>query len=181
MIFVFAMFNHFSVLQPLCLGGLVSYFVPGQTSISLQQAYMYATGIVLASLAMVVSFHPFILWVLKIGGKYRLGCGGLIYKKTLKLSKASIEDGLNGKVINILSNDLAKFDIGLAFLHDVWKGPLEAFILGYFIYLEIGISGLIGMMFLTSFVPLQGKIECLYFHCFIFIDLKQLKQILIYV
>lgn len=144
------------MVQPLYLGGLVSYFVPGQTEITKSDAYWYATGIVLSSFLMIVSFHPFILWVFRVAAKYRLGCSGLIYQKTLKLSRSSIEDGLNGKVINILSNDLAKFDIGLAFLHDVWKGPLETIVFAYFIYLELGISGLFGVAFLTSFVPLQG-------------------------
>lgn len=134
----------------------MSFFVPGQTVISKNDAYWYAFGIVMSSALMIVSFHPFILWVFQIAAKYRLGCSGLIYKKTLALSKSSIEEGLNGKVINLLSNDLAKFDIGLAFLHDVWKGPLEAVVFGIFIYFEIGISAIIGMAFLASFVPLQG-------------------------
>lgn len=143
-------------MQPLCLGGLVSYFVPGQTEFTKNDAYWYASGIVISSFLMVASFHPFILWVFRIAAKYRLGCTGLIYQKTLKLTKSTIEDGLNGKVINIMSNDLAKFDTGLAFLHDIWKGPLETIIFAYFIYLELDIFGLVGVAFLVLFVPLQG-------------------------
>lgn len=146
-----------SVMQPLCLGGLVSYFVPGQTELTKSDAYWYATGIVMCALLMVVSFHPFILWVFRISAKLRLGCSGLIYQKTLKLSKSSIEDGLNGKVINILSTDLAKFDTGLAFAHDIWKGPMETIVFAYFIYLELDIFGMVGVAFLTCFVPLQGE------------------------
>lgn len=71
--------------------------------------------------------------------------------------KSSAEEGQNGKIINLLSNDLAKFDIGLAFLHDVWKGPLEALTFFVVIYMEIGMSAVAGMAFLASFIPLQGK------------------------
>lgn len=74
----------------------------------------------------------------------------------MRLSKASVYEGLNGKVINLMSNDLTRFDLALAFMHDVWKGPIEAILFSYFIYVEIGISAVIGMAFLLSFIPLQG-------------------------
>lgn len=55
-----------------------------------------------------------------------------------------------------MSNDVGKFDIALAFLHDLWKGPLELFLLGYFIYREIGVAGILGLGFMLSFIPLQA-------------------------
>jgi hypothetical protein len=66
---------------------------------------------------------------------------------------------LHGKVINLLSNDFAKFDLALAFLHDLWKGPFETILLGFLIYREVGISGVIGIVFILSFIPIQ----CEYF------------------
>lgn len=72
------------------------------------------------------------------------------------MSKSAVYEGLNGKLINIMSNDLAKFELALAFLHDIWKGPMQAILFTYFIYREIGISAIIGVAFLASFVPLQG-------------------------
>ncbi len=65
-------------------------------------------------------------------------------------------DGLNGKVINLIANDMSRFELALAFLHDVWKGPVEALLFGYFIYQQIGVAGVIGMAFLLSFIPIQG-------------------------
>jgi ATP-binding cassette, subfamily C (CFTR/MRP), member 4 len=78
--------------------------------------------------------------------------------QALRLSKSVSNDGVGGKIVNLLSNDVGRFDIALAFLHDLWKGPLEALLLGYFIYREIGVAGIIGMAFLLSFIPLQGKV-----------------------
>lgn len=69
------------ILQPLCLGGLVSYFAPGQTHISKNDAYLYAGGIVFASGASILTFHPFILYLFEMGAKVRIGCSGLIYRK----------------------------------------------------------------------------------------------------
>lgn len=55
-----------------------------------------------------------------------------------------------------MSNDVAKFDTAVGFVQDIWKGPIELLVLGFFIYREIGFAGLIGIAFLLSFIPLQG-------------------------
>lgn len=73
------------------------------------------------------------------------------------MTKSAQVDGLHGRVINLLSNDFGKFDIALAFLHDLWKGPFETILLGYLAYREIGVSGIIGIVFILSFIPIQCK------------------------
>lgn len=75
----------------------------------------------------------------------------------MSLPKCASYSGLNGQVINMLTADVQRFDLAIAFLHDTWKGPLEVIIFGYFIYQEIGVATIIGMVFLLSFIPLQGK------------------------
>lgn len=52
---------------------------------------------------------------------------------------------------------MVRFELAMAFLHDVWKGPIEAILIGYFIYQQIGIAGVIGMSFLLPFIPIQSK------------------------
>lgn len=105
---------------------------------------------------MTLIFHPFTLYMSKIACNVRVGCSGLIYQKTLRLSKASTEEGQNGKIINMLSNDLAKFELGLQLVHDVWRGPLEALAFFIVIYTEIGVAAVVGMGCLAGFIPLQG-------------------------
>lgn len=75
------------------------------------------------------------------------------------MSKSSQVDGLHGRVINLMSNDFGKFDIALCFIHDLWKGPLETILLGYLAYREIGVSGIIGILFILSFIPIQCKFD----------------------
>uniref|UniRef100_A0A182MWL7 Uncharacterized protein n=1 Tax=Anopheles culicifacies TaxID=139723 RepID=A0A182MWL7_9DIPT len=153
------------ILQPQCLGGLVSYFAPGQKDISKEEAYYYALGIILCSLVPVAIFHHFILYIFQIGMKIRVACCSLLYKKALRITKAAGTDGMTGQVINLMSNDVAKFDTATGFVHDIWKGLIELLVLGFFIYKQIGISGLFGIAFLLSFIPLQawlGKKAALY-------------------
>ncbi|XP_016982738.1 probable multidrug resistance-associated protein lethal(2)03659 [Drosophila rhopaloa] len=143
-------------LMPLFLGGLVGYFATNQTDISEQSAYLYAMGIVICMLVPVITFHPFIFYIFQVGTKLRLALSGLIYRKCLQVSKSSSNDGLRGRAINILSNDLGRFDVALCFLHDTWKGPMESILIGFLMYREIGISAVIGVSFMLSFIPLQA-------------------------
>ncbi|EDW98328.1 probable multidrug resistance-associated protein lethal(2)03659 [Drosophila yakuba] len=143
-------------LMPLFLGGLVGYFATNQTDISEKTAYLYAMGIVICMLVPVITFHPFIFYIFQVGTKLRLALSGLIYRKCLQVSKSSSNDGLRGRAINILSNDLGRFDVALCFLHDTWKGPMESILIGFLMYREIGISAVIGVSFMLSFIPLQA-------------------------
>lgn len=136
----------------------MSYFAPGQTELTKEDAYLYALGIIVSSAVTIFTFHPLILYIFEIGTSMRIGCSGLIYEKAMSLPKSAVSAGLNGKVINLLSNDLARFEIALAFVHDIWKGPMEALLFTYFIYQEIGIGAIVGIAFLLSFIPLQAYI-----------------------
>jgi ATP-binding cassette, subfamily C (CFTR/MRP), member 4 len=65
--------------QPLFLGALLSYFA--DPSISRETAYLYASGIVLCSLIPVITFHPFIYYIMETGLKIRIGASRLVYDK----------------------------------------------------------------------------------------------------
>lgn len=65
-------------------------------------------------------------------------------------------EGLNGRVINLLSFDMNRFNNIMTFLRYLWKGPVEIIVFGYFIYGEIGYYGFIGVGFILCFVPIQG-------------------------
>lgn len=143
-------------MQPLCLGGLVVYFVADQTEYTQTDAYLFCAGIVMTTISVIVTFHPLIMWLSERSAVIRLGCSGLVYGKILRLPRSAVSDGLHGRMVNLLSSDVARFELALLLLHDVWKGPMETILFGFFIYREIGVSAVIGVGFLLSFVPLQA-------------------------
>lgn len=65
--------------QPLFLGALLSYFVDPE--VTKFHAYMYAIGIVMGSLIPVLTFHPFIYYIMEHGMKLRIGSSRLVYDK----------------------------------------------------------------------------------------------------
>ncbi|KAM7356664.1 uncharacterized protein ACRADG_002316 [Cochliomyia hominivorax] len=142
-------------LQPLFLGGLVSFFAAGQTTVSEKEAFFYAAGIVSCSLLLVGSLQPYLFYAFKTSTRIRVAISGLIYQKCLQISKNSCDDGLRGRAINILANDLSMFDSALCFIQDWWKGPTESLIIGYLMYREIGWAAVIGISFMLAFIPLQ--------------------------
>uniref|UniRef100_A0A182MB86 Uncharacterized protein n=1 Tax=Anopheles culicifacies TaxID=139723 RepID=A0A182MB86_9DIPT len=106
---------------------------------------------VLAPLAI---FHCYQLYLLQVGMKIRIGSCALIYRKILSLSNTT--DGLSGTVINLMANDVSRFDYAVIFFHDLWKGPVELVIVAVLVYREIGPAGLIGIGFLLLFIPIQA-------------------------
>lgn len=84
--------------QPLFLGALLSYFV--DPDISRDSAYLYATGIVVCSLIPVLTFHPFIYFIMEHGMKLRIGSSRLVYDKVRSMLLRGTHEEPN--IINIL-------------------------------------------------------------------------------
>lgn len=144
-----------SAFQPLFLGGLISYFADGQTTITKESAYLYAMGIVLCSLITSLLFHPFMFFVFAVGSRIRIACAGLIYRKCLGAA-VNAGEGLGALAISVMSIDLSQFDLTFYFFHDLWKGPVEACLFGYIMYTQVGWTALIGIAFILLLIPLQA-------------------------
>lgn len=139
------------------LGQLISFYTPEQTEITKEQAYWYAAGVVVCSLVNILSTHPYMMGVLHLGMKMRIGCCSLIYRKSLKLSKTALGQTTVGQVVNLLSNDVNRFDLAVIFAHQLWVGPIETVICTYFMYLQVGPSAAVGVFLLIMFIPMQSK------------------------
>ncbi|KOB69136.1 Uncharacterized protein OBRU01_17132 [Operophtera brumata] len=58
---------------------------------------------------------------------------------------AALGETTAGKVVNLLSNDLQRFDMAFVFLHFVWIIPLQLTAVCYLGYLQAGYAALIGL------------------------------------
>lgn len=67
---------------------------------------------------------------------------------------------MSGQAINLLSNDVARLDLMVFFINNVWNAPIGSFIAGVLIYYQIGYSGLIGLAILVATMPIHSKIMC---------------------
>lgn len=96
------------------------------------------------------------LSTMHLGMKIRLAMCSMIYRKALRMSKNALGVTTVGQVVNLLSNDVGRLDLSVLFIHYLWLGPLETVIATYFMYDQIGIAAVWGVLFLLAFIPLQG-------------------------
>ena len=150
--------------QPILLGWLLSYFTPTSTT-TRNQAFWYAGGLVALNALCAVTINQYIIGSFATGMKVRLATCSVIYRKSLKLSSTALGNTSVGKVVNLLSNDVSRFDIVTVFIHSMWLAPLLTVIIGILLYNEVGVPGIIGMIVIAIVTPIQsytGKLSSIF-------------------
>jgi ATP-binding cassette subfamily C (CFTR/MRP) protein 4 len=141
--------------QPLFIGKLMEYYTPNQNTITKNTAYIYASGIVVMSFFNVLLGHSYMLGLQHLGMKIRVASCSLIYRKSLRLSKTALIETTVGQMVNLLSNDVNRFDLAATHVHNLWVSPIETIIVIYFLYTMLGPSSLTGIGILLLFIPIQ--------------------------
>lgn len=150
--------------QPLILGKLLECFRDDR-GLEETDAMYYACGLIALNCLSVFLTNQYILLAFHYGMKVRAACCALIYRKALKLSKTALGETASGKIVNLLSNDVSRFDIVSIMVHSMWEAPLVALIIMYLLYTEAGYAALIGIIPVFCVVPLQsytGKLSAIY-------------------
>ncbi|XP_071016015.1 ATP-binding cassette sub-family C member 4-like isoform X2 [Oncorhynchus clarkii lewisi] len=145
------------VIQPVFLGKLIQYFEkydPDDMD-ALYEAFGYAAGISLSTVALTVLQIHYYYHVQRTGMKIRVAMCHMIYKKALCLSSAAMGKTTTGQMVNLLSNDVNKFDEVTNNLHYLWIAPLQAVVVISLLWYEIGPSCLAGVAVLVFLLPLQ--------------------------
>lgn len=117
--------------------------------------YLYAMGVVLTNVFAVLFTHPAMLGNMHMGMKIRIAMCGLVYRKALRLSKLAMGQSTTGQMVNLITNDVSRFDNFTIYLHYLWVGPIETIVVTYFMYEQIGYSCFLALAVLLIFFPLQ--------------------------
>ncbi|XP_025220319.1 multidrug resistance-associated protein 4 isoform X2 [Theropithecus gelada] len=146
------------VIQPIFLGKIINYFenYDPMDSVALNTAYAYATVLTVCTLILAILHHLYFYHVQCAGMRLRIAMCHMIYRKALRLSNMAMGKTTTGQIVNLLSNDVNKFDQVTVFLHFLWAGPLQAIAVTALLWMEIGISCLAGMAVLIILLPLQS-------------------------
>lgn len=152
------------VVQPIFLGKIISYFenYDATDTAALHEAYIYATVLTACTLLLAILHHLYFYHVQCAGMRLRVAMCHMIYSKALRLSNTAMGKTTTGQIVNLLSNDVNKFDQVTIFLHFLWAGPLQAIAVTALLWMEIGISCLAGMAVLLVLLPLQSCIGKLF-------------------
>ncbi|XP_043486989.1 probable multidrug resistance-associated protein lethal(2)03659 [Polistes fuscatus] len=94
--------------------------------ITKEEVLGYAFGLILDIVVTVIVNHHVQLRSQEIGMQIRVACSSLVYRKILRLNKISLTLTTNGgQIINILSNDMSRFDLVSPYLHYVCIAPIQ--------------------------------------------------------
>ncbi|KAI3366042.1 hypothetical protein L3Q82_009871, partial [Scortum barcoo] len=145
------------VIQPVVLGKVIRYFEsydPNDMR-ALYETLGYAAALSLCTIGLMLLHHLYFYHVQRTGMKIRVAMCHMIYKKSLCLSSSAMGKTTTGQIVNLLSNDVNKFDDVTIFLHFLWVGPLQAAAVVGLLWVEIGPSCLAGMVVLLFLMPVQ--------------------------
>uniref|UniRef100_A0A8K9V1J4 ATP binding cassette subfamily C member 4 (PEL blood group) n=1 Tax=Oncorhynchus mykiss TaxID=8022 RepID=A0A8K9V1J4_ONCMY len=146
-----------TMIQPVLLGKLIRYFesYDPDNMDALYEACGYAAGVSLSTLGLAALHHLYFYHVQRAGMKIRVAMCHMIYRKALCLNSTALGKTTTGQIVNLLSNDVNKFDEVTIFLHFLWVGPLQAAAVMVLLWYEIGPSCLAGMAVLVFLMPIQ--------------------------
>lgn len=150
-------------------------FYSKDSNMSHQEAMGYAGGIVGLNALSAIVINQFFIGGFHNGMKVRVAVCSIIYRKVndvvnihkhnntllnyqaLRLSQTALGETAVGKIVNLLSNDVNRFDLVSMFIHSMWTAPLMSIIVGYLLFIEAQWAGMIGIAIVFIVVPIQCK------------------------
>ncbi|KAI4565335.1 hypothetical protein MJT46_009678, partial [Ovis ammon polii x Ovis aries] len=100
------------VVQPIFFGKIISYvenYDPNDSA-ALHEAYGYAAGLSACLLVWAVLHHLWFYHMQRMGMRLRVAVCHMIYRKALCLSSSAMGKTTTGQIVNLLSNDVNRFD-----------------------------------------------------------------------
>ncbi|CAD6203319.1 GSCOCG00009758001-RA-CDS, partial [Cotesia congregata] len=111
-------------LLPVILNKIIRSFE--SDTLQLQKEVMgWAVALICVTLIMLLIMHHTSFFGQVLGMRIRVACSSLIYRKSLKLSRLALNDIPVGQVVNLLSNDVSRFDSLPVYVNYLWITPIQ--------------------------------------------------------
>ncbi|KAH9630450.1 hypothetical protein HF086_016988 [Spodoptera exigua] len=129
-------------LIPFTLALFIEYFSKEKTPESYREAHIYNFLMNLFSTLSALMLNHTQLAQGRIGMRIRIACCSLMYRKILRLNRAGLNNTEAGQVINLMSNDVNRFDLVTLFLNYIWITPIVVPVVCYLVWQHVGIATL---------------------------------------
>ncbi|XP_046984857.1 ATP-binding cassette sub-family C member 4-like isoform X1 [Schistocerca americana] len=146
----------FRVAQPIMLGQIVEHFTQG-SSMTSGEACAYAAALCIIVFVKNCFYHHYMMLAQLVGMRIRVACCSLLYRKVLRLNRQELDQAATGQILNLMTNDVSRFDQALQFGHWIWLSVLQVIVITFCLYQylqEAAIIGFVCIFILT--MPLQG-------------------------
>ncbi|XP_041973788.1 ATP-binding cassette sub-family C member 4-like [Aricia agestis] len=145
-------------VQPLLFAELLSYWSVNSEISQLEAGY-YAIGMMGLNLITALTHHHNSLFVNRFSLRVKIACSSIIYRKVLRMNQTSLSNVAAGKLVNLLSNDVARFDMAFMFLHYIWLVPVQVALVAYFLYEAAGYAPFVGLFGVVVLIlPVQAAL-----------------------
>ncbi|KAK9870715.1 hypothetical protein WA026_008286 [Henosepilachna vigintioctopunctata] len=145
----------FTFLMPIILADFISFF--SEFPRDIKKGLYLGGGVIALSFLNCVMAHHTNLYGNIIGMRIRIACSSLVYRKVLRLDKVALDDTDVGKLVNLLSNDVNRFEALISQIHNIWIMPIQVAIGAYVMYNNIGVSAFVGVgLMIFQALSLQG-------------------------
>nr|CAD7432593.1 unnamed protein product [Timema monikensis] len=146
-------FTFLRVIQPMIFG-LLLRSLSSSNDLDRTEALSYNGLLVLVAIMSTASGAHTYHHALHAGLRIKVACSSLVYRKVLRLSTSILNESAMGMTMNLLSNDVSRFENAVLMLHTLWTSPICGLISLYLICKETSFSGFIGFGVTMSFLPL---------------------------
>ncbi|RVE50388.1 hypothetical protein evm_004925 [Chilo suppressalis] len=144
------------IVQPMLFGQLLSFWTVDSQMTSFD-AGMYAFAMLGLNFVTMMCQHHNSLFVMSFSLKIKVACSALLYRKLLRLNQVSVSEVAGGKLVNLLSNDVARFDFAFMFMHYLWIIPIQVAVVLYFLWGVGGYAPFVGLFGVTIMIlPIQA-------------------------
>ncbi|KAG0271436.1 hypothetical protein BGZ95_000753 [Linnemannia exigua] len=139
------------ISEAILMGHVIRFFDNPDTPTSTGMAY--AVGLFLVTLFHGTMHHHYFFPTMRTGLWIRQSVISLMYRKCLALSTSS--SIATGTIVNLISNDVQPFENTTPFMLYAIIGPLEMIAVMYFLWKEIGVACLSGLLVFALLLPIQ--------------------------
>jgi ATP-binding cassette, subfamily C (CFTR/MRP), member 4 len=141
------------ITQPLLLGYLLRWLAKPSREVG--EGLGWAVGLMLVALVQIIVHHRLYYLTMMNGAKARIAISGVINRKLLKLNACSLMQTSSGNLINLVSNDVQRFDMFYPRFHFSWTAPFDIVVLTILVYLRVGLMPTVySLLFLFVMLPL---------------------------
>ncbi|KAF9904913.1 hypothetical protein EC991_002213 [Linnemannia zychae] len=140
------------ISEAVLLGYVIRFF--NNPDMTTKQGMGYAIALFLVTLIHGTFHHHNFFHVLRLGTWTRQSLIALMYRKCLTLSTSSSIS--TGTVVNLVSNDLQPFENFTPYGLYLLLGPIETIVVMYFLWKELGVACLAGLLALSLLLPIQA-------------------------
>lgn len=122
-----------------------------------EEALYYALAMIAAKAASIIFDNQYAILTCLTGVRTKIAMCSVLYRKSLRLSRNALGDTSPGKVVNLMSNDVNRFDIVAFLICYMWAAPIVTVIVLILLWFEVGWAGPIGMGVIFVITPIQCK------------------------